>query len=124
MIKSSLLFLGLYGALCLNVTAQMVDIVTVKLPYAATVGNVTLPAGEYTIRDLKEDGSAPVLEIRSVNANGPSTMVMPSRTPNNQQAAHTQVVLRHEGKQYQIDKIFLQGRDFGYELPPAASSRE
>jgi hypothetical protein len=122
MIKSSLLLLGVC-ALSFSAqpaAAQMVDIITVKLPYAATVGNITLPAGEYTIRDLKEDGSSPVLEIRSVKTNGVSAMVVPTRTPGASATVRTQVVLRHEGNHYQVDKIWLQGRDFGYELPPAS----
>ncbi|HTM49744.1 MAG TPA: hypothetical protein VL285_13710 [Bryobacteraceae bacterium] len=123
MIKSSLILLGVCAALSFSAqpaAAQMVEIVTVKLPYTATVGNITLPAGAYTIRDLKEDGSSPVLEIRSVKPNGVSAMVVPTLAPNTRVTAQTQVVLRHEGNRYQVDKIWLQGRDYGYELPPAS----
>jgi len=108
MIKSSLILLGVCAALSFSAqpaAAQMVEIVTVKLPYTATVGNITLPAGAYTIRDLKEDGSSPVV---------------PTLAPNTRVTAQTQVVLRHEGNRYQVDKIWLQGRDYGYELPPAS----
>jgi len=36
--------------------------------------------------------------------------------PNNKRADHTQVVLQHSGDTYQMDKIWLEGRDYGYEL--------
>jgi len=42
-------------------------------------------------------------------------------SPNNKPAGQTVVVLRHEGDKYQIDKIWLQGRDYGYDLHPAIS---
>ncbi len=80
--KSSSIALGvcLAGALAIGIglraaAAQMADIVTVKLPYAASVGKVTLPAGEYTIRDLKDDGSTAVLSIRSAAGPGVSALV-------------------------------------------------
>ncbi len=99
--------------------AQMSDIITVKLPYAATLGKVTLPAGEYTIRDLKDDGSTAVIAIQSVSGPSVSALVTQVSSPNNKLAGQTEVVLRHEGDKYQIDKIWLQGRDFGYDLHPA-----
>ena len=126
--KSSSIALGvcLAGALAIGIgprsaTAQMADIVTVKLPYAASVGKVTLPAGEYTIRDLKDDGSTTVLSIQSAAGPGVSALVTQVSSPNNKPAGHTEVVLRHEGGKYQIDKIWLQGRGYGYDLHPAIS---
>ena len=115
--KSSSIALGvcLAGALAIGIglraaAAQMADIVTVKLPYAASVGKVTLPAGEYTIRDLKDDGSTAVLSIQSAAGPGVSALVTQVSSPNNKPARQTEVVLRHEGGKYQIDKIWLQGR--------------
>jgi len=126
--KSSSIALGvcLAGALAIGIgprsaAAQMADIVTVKLPYAASVGKVTLPAGEYTIRDLKDDGSTTVLSIQSAAGPGVSALVTQVSSPNNKPACQTEVVLRHEGGKYQIDKIWLQGRDYGYDLHPAIS---
>ena len=126
--KSSSIALGvcLAGALAIGIglraaAAQMADIVTVKLPYAASVGKVTLPAGEYTIRDLKDDGSTAVLSIRSAAGPGVSALVTQVSRPNHKATGQTEVVLRHEGGKYQIDKIWLQGRDYGYDLHPALS---
>jgi len=115
---------GVLGMGTRPAAAQMVDIVTVRLPMAATVGKVTLPAGVYTIRDLKEDGSSPVLEIRS--ANGPSVCAIVTHisAPNNRLASQTTVVLRHEGNKYQVDKIWFAGRDYGYDLQPAAPGQQ
>jgi hypothetical protein len=40
------------GTLAGTAAAQRVNTITVTLPFAASVGGVTLPAGEYTIRDF------------------------------------------------------------------------
>jgi hypothetical protein len=37
----------------------------------------------------------------------------------NKRADRTEVILRRESGKYQIDKIWLEGRDYGYELLPA-----
>jgi hypothetical protein len=105
-------------------TAQMVDIVKVTLPHGATVGTITLPAGEYTIRDLTDGGSSSsVLQILPEKGKGVTAVVMRISEPNNKRADHTQVVLQHSGDTYQMDKIWLEGRDYGYELL-SATGRE
>ena len=76
---------------------------------------------KYTIRDLKDDGSTAVLSIRSAAGPGVSALVTQVSSPNNKPAGQTEVVLRHDGDKYQIDKIWLQGRDYGYDLHPALS---
>jgi hypothetical protein len=96
--------------------AQMEDIITVKLPVAAMVGKVVLPAGEYTIRDLGGDGSSPGIEIRSMTGPSVSAIATQISVPKNGVANQTEVVLRREGNKYQIDKIWLRGQDRGYEL--------
>lgn len=98
-------------------TAQMVDIVKVTLPHSAMVGTTTLPAGEYTIRDLRGDGgSSSVLQIQPERGGSVTAVVMRISEPNNRLAEHTEVVLQHSGDVYRMDKIWLQGRDYGYEL--------
>jgi hypothetical protein len=127
--KSSFIALGVCLAALLGIgirpaAAQMVDIVTVRLPYAATVGNVTLPAGVYTIRDLKENGSSPVLEIRSASGVAVSASATQVSAPNSRLAPTTSVVLRHANDKYQFDKIWIEGRDYGYDLHPSVPGQK
>jgi hypothetical protein len=100
--------------------AQMVDTVRVTLPYAATLGNVTLPAGDYTIRNVEDNGNSAVLRIYSNKGVSVSALVMQVDAPNHRTPQHTSVVLRHEGDSYQVDRIFLEGQDIGYEFLSAA----
>jgi hypothetical protein len=97
--------------------AQMSDMVKVKLPQGVMVGTVKLPAGEYTIRDISDDGSSSsVLQIRSDNGAMVVAEVMRISGSDNRRAERTEVILRRERGKYQIDKIWLEGRDYGYEL--------
>ena len=99
-------------------SAQMMETVHMTLPVAAKVGKVTLPAGSYSIREI----SNTVIEISPEVGKGPRTLatVMPIVAPNQQTPDHTKVVLRQEDKGLQVDKIWLQGQDIGFELNTAA----
>jgi hypothetical protein len=97
--------------------AQMSDIVKVTMPKGAMVGTVKLPAGQYTIRDISDDGNASsVFQIRSDSGTMVVAPVMRISEPDNKRADHTEVVLHRDGRNYQVDKIWFQGRDYGYQL--------
>ncbi len=94
--------------------AQTMTTVRVNLPYASKVGNVSLPAGEYSIREL--NGS--VLEFTSQAHRGVNAFVtaMPVAAPNGEASNTTKIVLRHDDKGYQVQTIWLEGQELGFEL--------
>ena len=97
--------------------AQMSDMVKVTLPQGVMVGTVKLPAGAYTIRDLSDGGSSSsVLQIRSDNGIMVVAEVMRISGSDTKRPDRTEVILRRESGKYQVDKIWLQGREYGYEL--------
>jgi hypothetical protein len=98
--------------------AQNMLTVHVNLPMAAKVGDVSLPAGEYSIRELSNS----VIEISSDAHKGVNTFATVSSiiAPNHEVAGHTSVVLHHGANGYQIDKIWLEGQDLGFELTTGA----
>jgi hypothetical protein len=100
--------------------AQSGDLIKVTLPYATTVRTVTLPAGECTISEMWSDGNGTLLLIRSSSGPGVEALVSRIAAPQSK-PSETQVVLRHTGATYQMDKIWLAGRDYGYELLPASA---
>jgi len=79
---------------------------------------VTLPAGEVTISDIADHGSSSVLVIRA--ASGESVEALAGRidVPNNARSNEARVVFRHTGDKYQMEKIWMLGRDYGYEIAP------
>jgi hypothetical protein len=99
-------------------SAQSMETVHVNLPVAAKVGNVSLPAGAYSIRELSNF----VIEITSDSRKGVNTLatVTPITAPNRETVDHTKVVLHKEENGYQVQKIWLEGQEIGFELTTAA----
>ena len=103
------------------------DKVLVDLPYSVTIGNKVLQPGNYVIRQNDSPGGGSrVLLIYSNQGMHfeTSTMTIPTldtRTPDS-----TKVVLHRFGNDYYFDKIWIQGKNYGYEfpLPESVKSRE
>jgi len=97
-------------------TAQTLETtVKVDLPYATKVGNVSLPAGKYSIKEV----TGSVIEISSDNRKGPSVFAIVNAvsTPSGERTDHTKVTLREEENgTYDLKDIWLEGHDFGFEL--------
>ena len=112
MTKKMMLAVACLGAA--SVFGQTMETVKVNLPYETKVGSVSLPAGAYSIRQL----SGSVLEFTSDAHKGVNTFVSVTRivAPNMEAVDHTKLILKHDDKGYQVDKIWLEGQDMGFEL--------
>lgn len=96
-------------------SAQIMDGLKVNLPEHVVVGGVALPGGSCTIQDIGKDDGATVLLIRSntgVNVAVIAEPIMPLQPS----AEQTRVVLRREGNNYQLDKIWIEGQATGYHI--------
>jgi len=103
------------------------DKVLVNLPYTISIGNHVLQPGDYVIRQLPSPGGASrVLLIYSDNGMKFETSAMTIPCLDNRTPEDTKVVLHHFGNDYYFDKIWIQGKDYGYEfpLPDSVKSRE
>jgi len=101
-----------------NAQGPLWDVVHVNLPYTVSIGDKTLQPGEYTIQQNRDPGGASrVLLIYSDNGMKfeTSAMTIPALDPNT--ARDTKVLLHHFGQDYYFDKIWIQGKDYGYEFP-------
>jgi hypothetical protein len=92
--------------------------VKVTLPYDSKIGNVSLPAGAYSIREVTGN----VIEFSSDAHKGANTfaIVTPIMAPHHEVVDHTKVVLRHDSNGYQVQTIWLEGQEMGFELNTAA----
>jgi hypothetical protein len=93
------------------------DTVDVNLPYTVTIGNKTLQPGEYVIKELPGSTKNYVLTIYGDHGMTfeTSTMTIPAykvNTPDD-----TTVELHHFGNDYYFDKVWIQGKNYGYEFP-------
>jgi len=98
-------------------SAQTMSTLHVNLPVAAKVGNFNLPAGEYSIHELTNS----VIEISSDDHKGVSTFATVNSivAPDQKTADHNKVVLRKDDNGYQVQQIWLEGQDMGFELTAA-----
>ena len=92
------------------------DTVHVNLPYTVTIGHKTLTPGEYTIQQLRSDGSK-ILLFYNQDGMKFQTMAMTISALRTKTPEDTTVTLHHIGDAYYMDKIFIQGKDYGYEFP-------
>jgi len=91
-------------------TAQTRNHIKLTLPYAVTVGTVTLPAGDCTITDIKGNGNETLFLIRSDA--GPAVDVMMERTGESDEATPSAVQLRHVGNNYELGGIRIDGQGY------------
>lgn len=83
-----------------------------SLPYAVTVGNVTLPAGACTVTDIQDNGHETFFVIRS--ASGPAVDVMMERDDSSYSldAAPSAIELRRAGDKYELARVRIEGRGY------------
>jgi hypothetical protein len=94
------------------------DRVDVNLPYSVTIGDRTLQPGSYVIQQLDSpSGGSQVLLIYSDNGMKFQTSAMTIPALENRTQPDTRVMLHHIGNNYYFDKVWIQGKDYGYEFP-------
>jgi hypothetical protein len=89
--------------------------VRVNLPHDTQVGKVSLPAGEYSIKELTNS----VIEISSDAHKGVNTfaLVTPIAAPKNSNLDHSKVMLHADDNgTYRLQSIWLEGQDIGFEV--------
>ena len=91
---------------------QAVNGLRLSLPYAVTVGNVTLPAGDCTVTDTKDNGHETFFVIRS--AAGPAVDLMMERNSEFDSLDDTAsaVELRRVGDKYEFAGLRIDGRGY------------
>jgi hypothetical protein len=129
MMTAGVLALGLATWTPSKAQGPLYDRVNVNLPYTVSIGERTLPPGDYVIQQLRDQGgNSRVLLIYSDNGMKfeTSAMTIPALEGTNVTQDNTRVVLHHFGNDYYFDKVWIQGKDYGYEfpLPDAVKSRQ
>ena len=103
------------------------DKVIVDLPYSVTIGDKVLQPGNYVIRQNESPGGGSrVLLIYSDRGMHFETSAMTIPALDINTARDTKVVLHRFGNDYYFDKIWIQGKQYGYEfpLPESVKSRQ
>jgi hypothetical protein len=126
-------YLNLAGALALGVATlaspraqaqPLDDRVTVDMPYSTTVGNKTLQPGAYVIQRLhSQSGNGRVLLIYSDNGMKFETSTMSIPVLDMNTPRDTKIILTKIGDDYYYNKIWVQGKQYGYEIPLPKEAR-
>jgi hypothetical protein len=101
------------------------DQIKVNLPYTVTVGDKTLQPGDYIIQQMRDSGGAGrVLLVYGDNGRKFETSAMTIPALDQTTPDSTQVILHHFGPDYYFDRIWVQGKNYGYEFPLPSSVKE
>src|SRR5262245_33538447 len=121
------LLLGMVGTfVALKAQGALYDKVIVDLPYTVTVRDTTLEPGQYVIQQFAGESSSQVVQILGNNGMKLETTVITIPALDNNTPDKTEVTLHHLGNDYYFDKVWIQGKNYGYEfpLPKEVKSRE
>jgi hypothetical protein len=95
----------------------MYDKVTVNLPYAVTINGTVLQPGEYVIRQHEDPAGSRILHFFSDQGMKLETTAMAIPALDNRTPEQTKLILDHVGDNYYLHKMWVQGKDYGYEFP-------
>ena len=119
--------LGIAMLISPNANSQpMDDKVTVTMPYTTTIGKKTLPPGDYVIRRLPNQGGSRVLLVYSDDGMKFETSAITNPVLDINTARDTKIILSKIGENYYYDKVWVQGKSYGYQfiLPKEARDRQ
>ena len=101
-------------------SAQTVD-VKASVPFSFTVNRATLPAGEYSLKSMDEQGTA--LAIRNLNSKT-ANLVLSSSCRSPKSAGQTKLLFHRYGNHYFLSQIWIEGSYAGRELPRSTQEKE
>jgi len=117
-IRNVVLTVGFLAVTAVIAQGPLYDRVTVTLPYPVTVNDTVLQPGDYEIRQHESTGGASrVVHFFSDGGMKLETTAMAIPTVDNRTPSETKLVLDRYGSDYYLNKIWVQGKDYGYEFP-------
>jgi len=119
----AVLTLGLMAASIGIAQGPLYDRVMVTLPYPVTVNGTVLQPGDYEIRQHESTGDTRIMHFFRDGGMKLETTAMAIPALENRTQEHTKLVLDRFGSDYYLNKIWVQGKDYGYEFPIPDSVR-
>src|SRR3989442_2347032 len=117
-ISNCFLSLGFLTASIALAQGPLYDKVEVSLPYPVSVNGAVLQPGDYVIREHESAaGGSRVLHFFSNQGLKLETTAMAIPALDNRTPRETKLVVEHLGPDYYLNKIWVQGKDYGYEFP-------
>ena len=100
--------------------AQTID-VKGDIPFSFVVNKATLPAGQYELKSLTDDGKA--MSLRGPDGKS-AGIVSSNRAESTTPSEKTKLVFKRYGDRYFLSQIWVAGETAGRQLPMSARERE
>ena len=104
----------LLGAISVYAQAENVPFIKVSIPFDFTVGNQTLPAGDYTLSDSDFHPQS-VIWLQSSDGKHVAVVSTHPRYALDP-SARTQLIFQHSGSEYFLSQLWTLGRTSGREV--------
>ena len=117
-IRNVVLTFGLLTASMGIAQGPLYDRIEVTLPYPVSVNGTVLQPGDYEIRQHESTaGGSRVVHFFRDGGMKLETTAMAIPALDNRTPEETKLILEHFGSDYYLNKIWVQGKDYGYEFP-------
>ena len=113
----------LVGSLAVAAQAQTNSRIALvaNIPFQFSIGNQTLPAGEYTVRSISDDYSTVVLRIES--RDGRTHALLVTFTVEGKAQNRSRLVFHRYGNQYFLAQAWVDGDSAGLEAQKSSAER-
>src|SRR5450631_3769028 len=111
-VKKHLISLAMSLALLTSAAAyaQSSQLMKVVVPFSFTVGNASLPAGEYGVST--DDNAGGVLTFQNATARK-GALVLSHACESTKAAPHTELIFHRYGDSYFLSEVWVRGRAIG-----------
>jgi hypothetical protein len=92
-----------------------------NIPFQFSLGNKTMPAGEYTVLSVNADSSNVALKIQSRDGKSSAMVQMMTVTGKAQESA--KLIFHRYGNHYFFAQAWVDGENAGWQAPKARSER-
>jgi hypothetical protein len=113
----------LVGSLAVAAQAQTNSRIALvaNIPFKFSIGNKTLPAGEYTVRSISDDSSTVVLRIQSLD--GRTNAMLATFTVEGKAQNRGKLVFHRYGNQYFFAQAWVDGDSTGLKVQKSRAER-
>jgi hypothetical protein len=110
--KNFLIALAVCLASAAGIAAQPFRTLKANIPYPVVIGNVTLPAGDFTITDDTTTGSSSLMIVRSDSGRAATMLMERTRDLKNPDSSTSKLELKPAANGYQIKSIEIEGQAY------------
>ena len=114
----------LVGSLAMAAQAQTNSRIALRanIPFEFSIGNKSLPAGEYTVRSMSDDSSNCLLRIQS--RDGKTSAVLQTSNVEGKAQKRARLIFHRYGNQYFFAQAWVDGDSVGVEAWKSRAERD